>query len=434
MAPAPTRYLWPNVGAEEGDPAKVAHLPAVDATRRLWGGLFDRTTEWLSPDFAPDAETTTALHETPVSKEIASLEGVVPWLADAAAHRVAAAAGLPLCGAPAEVVAQVHDKAFAVRHAFEERLGARALREAARVFEPAELRDAERFVAAVRETLDAWPPALQAGGYVVKPRLGTSGRGQLMAPAHLEGVESPTTAPIGRRRLAKAAPRLAERGGAILEPWLKRTLDLSVSAMVFDPAGRRNVHRIHIVASLRQLIAHHGFWLGHIGEVDARGRIYSGTRFDDDMWATAASVAEEAERLGYLGPCGIDGLAYEDPEEPGREALRPLVEVNARFTMGHVCAGWVRRALPWLKTTLDLAPGRRLPFLFVLRAPRGADGWRDVAAVTGSHVLPLPFATPYAGPLELAEQDVPGDSPTNLGPALVFDEDLEALELIAARL
>lgn len=44
-------------------------------------------------------------------------------------------------------------------------------------------------------------------------------------------------------------------------------------------------------------------------------------------------VLREIKTLGYFGPLGIDAFIY---KENGKETLRPIVEINARKTMGYV--------------------------------------------------------------------------------------------------
>ncbi|MDA1017769.1 MAG: hypothetical protein O3A00_25345 [Planctomycetota bacterium] len=59
----------------------------------------------------------------------------------------------------------------------------------------------------------------------------------------------------------------------------------------------------------------------------------------------AQQVADRIQRLGYFGPLGIDAVVYHDPS--GRNAepqLRPIQDINARYTMGRLCLG-LRRLL-----------------------------------------------------------------------------------------
>lgn len=436
--PNTRRHLWPNVGAEEGAPERVAQVPAVVTTRALFAGLFDRETTPLPDDLAPPAAgdwirdwaDAAAAHVAPAFDVLGETRGLVPWLVTEPVRELAAAIELPLFGPSPEVVREAHDKAFAVLHAQQEVYEPRPLQGAPTIYSPSEMAQAEGFAASVRERVEAWSPALGAHGFTLKPRLGTSGRGRVAGRVESFDLEA----------TARAAPRLAERGGAILEPWLKRACDLSVVAWLSRHGTTPDFPSLTILAALEQVVTASGLWLGHRGEVDRRGRLWSGTPHDDAMREAAASVANAAHAVGYHGPCGVDGFTFEWTDENDTEArtlLRPIVELNARFTMGHVCAGWVRRALPWLVEARALEPGRRVPFVFALAPPKDTEGWQEAVAGIGADVLPLPFATPIdarSKPLELADMPTAEAARRGHGPALVFHEERAALDDLAAAL
>jgi transcriptional antiterminator RfaH len=62
-----------------------------------------------------------------------------------------------------------------------------------------------------------------------------------------------------------------------------------------------------------------------------------GARLD----AAATHVGQAMAALGFRGPAGIDALVYRTPE--GRPALKPLVELNPRMTMGRVARALGKR-------------------------------------------------------------------------------------------
>jgi len=432
------RHLWPNVGAEEGPPEQVENVPAVVTTRALFAGLFDRQTTPLPDDLAPaaaghwtrDWADAAAAHGAPAFDVLGETRGLVPWLVTEPACELARTLDLPVFGPSAEIVREVHDKAFAVLHAEREVYEPRPLQGASAIFSPDEVTRAEGFASAVRDRVQSWTPALGAHGFTLKPRLGTSGRGRVAGRVE----------PFEPEPIERAAPRLAERGGAILEPWLKRETDLSVVAWLSRHGTNPDFPSLTLLAALEQVVTSSGLWLGHRGEVDRRGRIWSGTPHDDAMRESTASVANAAHAVGHHGPCGVDGFTFEWPDEAGgppRTLLRPIVELNARFTMGHVCAGWVRRALPWLVGERALEPGRRVAFVFALAPPKSAEGWQGAVAGLGADVLPLPFATPIdarSKPLELASMPAAEATRHDHGPALIFHEERSALDGLAAAL
>jgi hypothetical protein len=185
--------------------------------------------------------------------------------------------------------------------------------------------------------------------------------------------------------------RLASRGGALLEPWLDRTLDLSAQLQIDRASGTL------ILGTLEQLATPSGVYRGHRGWVDSKGRVFSGSDYDEELREAAAALAAAAAREGYFGPASVDAFAFRLLHEAtdlaetaeAREIFRPIVEFNARFTLGTITLGLVRRALPQCKAPLGLEPGNRRAFLFALRAP--PEGWQSAISRAGplAHWLPL---------------------------------------------
>ena len=361
--------LLPNLGGEEGlDWRRHLREPRIAAAARLWRLLFDDTARVA--DGAPPAVASdrwpAALAEGRTRAAFAFLQdlrGCVPWLGDRSARRDPAAAGLAFPGPPAEVVEALHDKAFALACAEAADLVPHELRGMACRYDADELRDADRFVSDLRRRVAEWP-AWTRGAFTLKPRFGTSGRGRFDA----------RDGGFDEARLRRAAATLVARGGAVLEPWLDRRDDLSVQLRV-EPRGR-----VTVLGSLRLETSASGGYRGHRGEVDARGRVFSGHPQDEDLRAAAAQVALAASEAGFHGVAGVDALTFRigpDGGDAHRARLRPIVELNARFTMGTVVVGLVRRCLPAVRSSLGLAPGARCGFVFRLAPPRG--GWEQAA-------------------------------------------------------
>ena len=387
--------LLPNLGAEEGgDWRRLLREPRVGTAARLWRWLFPAGAT-VAGEEQPEAPIAwqrwpAALEtnrEAPAFDWLGGSSGCIPWLADAAARADPAGAGLSMAGPAAEGVAHVHDKAFAWHAAESAGLVPRSLRGTVRILEPRELEHPEAVLDTLRSALDDWPD-WTCGRFTLKPRLGTSGRGRIDGRAETLDAAS----------LTAAFPRLARCGGAVLEPWLDRIGDLSAQVRVSEEQG------VVLMGSLELLTGPSGDYRGHRGEIDSRGRIFSGLPQDEALREAAALVAVEARNAGFHGPAGLDALVYR--ETPGSEPLlRPCVEWNARFTMGTVVLGLVRRLLPRLRSELDLGPGERRAFSFGLDAP--AAGWESICRTAGPGSLLIPLSCP-------------GDS---LEPALLFAAD-----------
>jgi hypothetical protein len=85
--------------------------------------------------------------------------------------------------------------------------------------------------------------------------------------------------------------------------------------------------------------------------VDGSG-VYRGSRFATSVghaapWKLAMEqgllLARRLQGLGYFGPLGVDAMKYYD--DAGEIRLRPLQDLNARYTMGRLALGF-RRILP----------------------------------------------------------------------------------------
>lgn len=149
--------------------------------------------------------------------------------------------------------------------------------------------------------------------------------------------------------------RMLERFGALMfEPWLDRVLDLGVCVQL-RPDGSLHVDRPHTLLS------------------DARGNFLgidivepALTEAEHDELARVVTAAgERLHALGHVGAFTLDAFVYRDR---GMRKLRPLCELNARHTFGHVA-----RALHARLGTRVLGFGTPPPGARVLVAP-GDDG------------------------------------------------------------
>jgi hypothetical protein len=382
--------LIPNFGAEEGAGwGEPAYRPVDEAATgsqsaraivqrvatRLWQSLFASGAECLGASESADTgcwpKGLGVRNAQPAFSQLDVHDCAVAWLNTPAARQIALDFDCRLLGADPEVVREVHDKAFAHRIAAAERMLPACLAPCIAVLEPEALRDSNAAIREIEEQLARWPDWI-GGRFTLKPRFGTSGRGRVAGHAG---------------RVAEASggfARLAESGGAMLEPWLQRTCDLSAQLWIGSD------QQIVLLGTTELLVEGSGLYRGHRGFVDHRGRVTSGNRFDEALREAAVAVAQTAAAAGYHGPCGVDAFAFE--AEPGRVELRPIVEFNARFTLGIIAIGLLRRALVEIRRELSLDPGGLRAFLFQLDAPSG--GWPEGADAQGGLMLPLSAEAP----------------------------------------
>jgi hypothetical protein len=375
--------LLPNFGAEEGaaNPGGESAGPER-AVAECWHALFAPGTLWH--DDAPTPAPTRAW-KAPTAAVFDWLDaagGLAAWLNSEAAGERAAALGCALTGATPEIVRRVHDKGFAHAVAVREGLLPVELARTIAVLDPEDLRDPEAAVACVAAALATWPVELRRR-FTLKPRFGSSGRGRV---AGVDGVAD-------TRDLRGAARRLAERGGALLEPWCDRIEDLSASFFV---AENRDVL---LLGTTRQWLTPAGVYRGQRGTIDKKGRVTSGSDRDEALREAGAAVAHAAAKAGYFGPCGLDAFSYRSAD--GDAVFRPVVEWNARFTMGIVAIGLLRRARTRIVSAFSLGAGERLAFHFGLTAPPG--GWSAPDALL--KVFPLRRNEPDSGPALVLSRD-----------------------------
>ncbi|MFQ5417765.1 MAG: hypothetical protein ACE5FL_12050 [Myxococcota bacterium] len=378
--------LFANIGAEEG--AAAATAPFRRAVAGLWQLLFRSDAGWLGEDRPPEPwpEAWGARPEAAVFPWLADAGASWAWLNSAEAERAVAAAGGVLAGAAPEVVQRVHDKAFAHAAALEAGLQPPEIADTVVVLDPAALADPDAAVRAIETALARWPAPLRRS-FTLKPRLGSSGRGRVA------GRDGRADCAAVRGALS----RLARQGGAMLEPWLERSADLS-ALLAVGAAGD-----VTLLGTTRQCLAPSGRYLGNRGTIDSRGRVTSGDDRDEALREAAGILAARAAAAGYVGPCGLDAFRFRRGDGEG---FRPAVELNARFTLGHVAIALVRRGLAALVADQRLRPGDRAAFHFGLDAPAG--GWPELPPACQLHPLWRP-----------------GES---LRPALVVAPDLAALD------
>ncbi len=82
-------------------------------------------------------------------------------------------------------------------------------------------------------------------------------------------------------------------------------------------------------------------------------------------------MALAAQRAGYVGPCGVDAFGFRGPD--GEEELRPVVELNARFTLGLVTLGHAQRSFAALRADGRLAGAARFALSLDGELPESAD-------------------------------------------------------------
>jgi uncharacterized ferritin-like protein (DUF455 family) len=138
----------------------------------------------------------------------------------------------------------------------------------------------------------------------------------------------------------------ARRRELVIEPWLERLEDFSVQLEMTDAGlklcgytGLINDARGQFVANFAESHHHKRIPAKVISRfpepADIAGRLLE---FYDTIFAR---LETELRAVDFRGPIGIDAFVYRDPQ--GGVRLKPVVEINPRYTMGRVLVELMRQ-------------------------------------------------------------------------------------------
>lgn len=178
-------------------------------------------------------------------------------------------------------------------------------------------------VARIDELLASGNPAM------VKAPYGTSG----MQVKKVTKVEAPIQGWVKNC--------IESQGAIVVEPWLNKAADFSIQLEI-----RENKIELFPV---RQFITgpqneYRGTFLGEVCETLPQEALRPFHELIPFWQGFARDLGHRLQKEGYLGPAGIDGLLWRD--QNGSYTLKPLVELNPRWTMGRVALKLEKHLLP----------------------------------------------------------------------------------------
>ena len=191
----------------------------------------------------------------------------------------------------------------------------------------------------------------------------------------------PELLPFQRQWLDRA---LHDRGEVVVEPWLEREVDFSVqlemgrsglqfcgyTGLVNDRKGQFRANWAE-PDYRRQLSAAVVGCLGSSADVAPRlHRLY------DEIFSL---LEAELCRVGFVGPIGIDAFIYRTSQ--GQCRLKPVVEINPRYTMGRLTVELMKHACP--------GSSGRLRLVTLAQARR--DGFADLSRYAEALTERLPL-------------------------------------------
>lgn len=214
-------------------------------------------------------------------------------------------------------------------------------------------------LAELREGLDriAARTATNELAWVLKAPLSASGRERVRR----RGTDLDTATATRIQRL------LAAYGGAVLEPWKQRTLDVGCTGVI-GPSGQVVVATPHLIRN-----DDGGVFRG-ITTGDAAAQAMSADELGQ-LTRVCRAVGDSLAGDGLRGPYGIDAFVYTEPGSGVDRKFHPLCEINARHTFGHVA----QRLTSWMGHAIELELGRVVP-------PGGKVVLRPTATLPGAWI------------------------------------------------
>jgi hypothetical protein len=163
--------------------------------------------------------------------------------------------------------------------------------------------------------------------WVVKAAFGMSGRERIL------GCGPPTV--TDRNWIDK---RLASDGVVFFEPWVERLEEVGIQLDI-----PRKGDYIQLNGIVPMLVDERGQYTGSWFAPRVKPTWADSLPFWNSTMDVVVRAAMRLQELGYFGPLGIDAMRYRAPN--GEIRLRPLQDINARWTMGRLSLG-LRR---WLQ-------------------------------------------------------------------------------------
>ena len=212
------------------------------------------------------------------------------------------------------------------------------------------------------------------GKKVLKTCFGLSGKGHLFVE---DGSPS-------WDRISSFLQKEWNRGLPVIgEPWMRRVLDFSTQWQI---ESNTQVH--YLGATLCHNDERGQYRATSAGEEDALFGAH--IPFLVQHRHIAETLLCTIAQLGFFGNVGIDAMVYTLPQSPEALQLHPIVEINARKTMGWAAMAFQKRYFPKEEICLRFAPKHRgyLPHLLRLKNgktmhfPRNLDRSSTVMALT----------------------------------------------------
>jgi len=194
-------------------------------------------------------------------------------------------------------------------------------------------------VCSSQERVKACVDRLLASGHsqvVLKGPFGAAGKDQIRLTSGQGTFEARMTG----AKIAWLQRLLRDFGEVIVEPWLAGRIDLSAQFLTEPDRPIRLLGITRFVTDARGQYAG-SFIHQKVAGLDENERrfLYGGSpggkRLQHLFEHLGTIIEQQTEGVGYYGPIGVDALVYKEGLS-GRLKLKPVIEVNPRYTMGHL--------------------------------------------------------------------------------------------------
>lgn len=212
-------------------------------------------------------------------------------------------------------------------------------------------------VTASREEVDEALGTLAPGACVIKAPFSTAGRDRLIR-SHSDQLSS--------RERDWVVRLLAAQGTLVVEPWLERLCDFSIQ---YDRTSREGLRRrgIVVLENNRQGQFRSATVFGRLSDAlnpELRRALYEGSPRVGHLVEFLGTVLEPALEVllaekQFEGPLGVDAFFYRASD--GKPRLKPVVEINPRYTMGRVALELARFNRSGAETTLTIGKSASNP-------------------------------------------------------------------------
>jgi len=196
---------------------------------------------------------------------------------------------------------------------------------------------------------------------IAKEALGLAGHNSIR-------LWEPSVLETQRRWMARAL----EHGQIVIEPWLERLTDFSIQ-LEMNSRGLKVCGYTGLINDLRGQFQANWAAANHARRIPLsvislfRSLPAAVERIERLHRDILASLEEDLDRAGYLGPLGIDAFVYRSFS--GETRLKPIVEINPRYTMGRLTVELMRQ----------VCPGSRGVFRIVSRVLAQKEGFKSLS-------------------------------------------------------